>query len=152
MKYHLFFIFLFLAFLGVACFSHESLPEESSVTIITAQKNITFSVERATTIEQQRLGLSNRTELANDHGMLFIFEPPRETYFWMKNTFIPLDIIYINENLSISGIKEGALPCQTNCPLHESKQPVKYVLEINGGLAKKYGIAAGQKISYRTAS
>lgn len=135
-------IFLCLLFLLSCSVKQFQGP---TITLLT-EKPVTFAIEQAVTIEEHRRGLSNRTILAPDHGMLFTFDPPRETYFWMKDVLIPLDIIFIDATMHIMDIQENAPVCTTFCPFYESEQPVKYVLEINAGLSQKYGIHAGQEV------
>lgn len=87
-----------------------------------------------------------RKELSPDQGMFFVFEREGVYPFWMKNTLIPLDIIWLDKNLKIVFIKEGAQPCQTkDCPLFTPSQPAAFVLEINAGLAQKMGLKAGDQ-------
>ena len=107
---------------------------------------LTISAEVATTIEQLTKGLMNRTRLEQNEGMLFVFPYTATENFWMKNTLIPLDMIFINENNTITKIHH-AVPCTKDpCPLYNSEKPVKYVLEINGNLASTYNIEEGSKV------
>ncbi|WP_179319290.1 DUF192 domain-containing protein [Winogradskyella helgolandensis] len=93
-------------------------------------------------------GLMYRTKLETNHGMLFIFPNVQMRSFYMKNTKIPLDIIYIDQDLSIVGIQKNAKPMdETSLP---SEAPAKYVLEINGGLSDTWQLAIGDKISFTT--
>lgn len=107
-------------------------------------KNKCFNVEIAKTEEEKRIGLMNRKHLDPDEGMLFLFENEGVYNFWMKNTLIPLDIIWIDKNKKIVFIKENAMPCNLeDCETLHLTQKARYVLEINGGLAKKHGIKIG---------
>jgi uncharacterized membrane protein (UPF0127 family) len=89
----------------------------------------------------------NREYLAQDSGMLFIFKKEGIYNFWMKNTLIPLDIIWINENNKIIFIKENAEPCKVEqCETFGSDEKAKYILEINGGLTEKMGLRVGDEV------
>jgi uncharacterized membrane protein (UPF0127 family) len=108
-----------------------------------------FDVEIASTSAQQAKGLMYRRELAEDKGMLFVFSDEAPRSFWMKNTYIPLDIIFISADKKIINI-EKALPCETDiCPHYASQGPAQYVLEINGGLSEKLGIKPSYLLSFR---
>jgi uncharacterized membrane protein (UPF0127 family) len=103
-----------------------------------------FSVELAETREKQALGLMFRDSLPDDHGMLFIFPVASMQSFWMKNTRIPLDIFYFDEELRLVNVAENARPCRTpRCPGYPSTGPAKYVLELNAGKAAELGAGAG---------
>ncbi len=121
--------------------------EATSITVITEKGNLVFDVEVADTEIKRAIGLMNRTNLPEKSGMLFIFGSERTVSFWMKNTLIPLDMIFISEDKKIVNIKRQAQPCKTlDCESYKSEKPVKYVLEINGGLSDKLGIREGDGI------
>jgi uncharacterized membrane protein (UPF0127 family) len=101
-------------------------------------------VETATTRAQRDRGLMFRTRLADRHGMLFDFGPPQEVRMWMKNTLIPLDMIFIDANGRIHRIERDAKP--GSLALISSGGPVRSVLELNAGSADKYGIEPGDRI------
>ena len=102
---------------------------------------IHVSVEGADTPEKRQLGLMYRNELPEMSGMLFLFPQETQLNFWMKNTPLPLDIIYISTDFTIVHIAENTTPYSTaQIP---SKHPAKYVLEVNGGFCKKRGITSG---------
>lgn len=106
-----------------------------------------FKAEVPLTQEGFYKGLMNRTKLADDEAMLFDFGGSQERSFWMKNTLIPLDMLFIDENLTVRRIS-NAIPCKADpCPLYPSGAPVRYVLEIRGGLANELGIAEGHGVS-----
>lgn len=104
-----------------------------------------FRVEVAATTEQQAKGLMFRTQMGADEGMLFPTDPPRRAAFWMKNTVIPLDIIFVGANGRILNI-ENAKPYDLS-PV-PSAGLAAAVLELNGGRAAELGIAAGDKVSW----
>lgn len=113
-------------------------------------KGETFSVEVADTPDKQQLGLMFRDSLPEDHGMLFIFPNERMRSFWMRNTRIPLDIIYFDADYRVVSIAKGAKPCRTTrCPGYPSDGPAKYVLELNAGLANQLGIQEGDLMEVR---
>jgi len=96
-----------------------------------------FNVELATTPLEQERGLMERENLPADSGMLFIYQSEGDYPFWMKNTKIPLDILFIDYNGTIIDIKENFQPCTTNpCETYFSK-PAQYVLEVNAGFVTK---------------
>jgi uncharacterized membrane protein (UPF0127 family) len=99
-------------------------------------------VELALTPQQQQRGLMYRKSLCKTCGMLFEFDTERELNFWMRNTYIPLDIIFLAENGKITSISANAAPLQES-PTFNSKSPAKYALEVNAGKAEQYKIAAG---------
>lgn len=109
--------------------------------------DVMFKVELAKTPAEQAKGLMYRAELPEDHGMLFFFERDAPRTFWMKNTLIPLDMIFINSELKVVEVKANVPPCREDpCPTYPSV-PAMYVLEINGGLAEKKGIKVGSMVS-----
>ena len=117
-------------------------PKESYVEI---NKN-RIRVEVADSYEEQTTGLMYRDSLNRKTGMLFIFDSSDVLGFWMKNTLIPLDMIFIDKNLKIVGI-QNAVPCNADpCRLYSSGKPSKYVLEINGGFAAKNNVKIGDTI------
>lgn len=121
--------------------------EQITLCITTAEKTRTFVVEVAKTSAQQAKGMMFRTGLADDKGMLFPFAKPRNASFWMRNTVIPLDIIFIRENGTIESIAENTVPYSTDAV--EAGERVAAVLELRGGLTAELGIAAGDKIVWQ---
>lgn len=104
---------------------------------------VSIEVEIAKTAQQQRTGLMNRKELASDHGMLFVFEQEEPLEFWMKNTLIPLDILYFDtDGRFVSSVT--MVPCtETVCPTYPSDGPARYALEIPAGEMENRGIGTG---------
>ncbi len=106
-----------------------------------------YSIEFAEDDSAREYGLMNRTEMAADHGMLFVLENDEPRAFWMKNTKIPLDMIFIDKDRKVVSIKHDAPPCITaRCPAFASEGPVRYVLELNGGQAAKLGLTSGDEL------
>ena len=109
-----------------------------------------FTVELAETQQKQALGLMFRDSMPDDHGMLFIFPAEGFRSFWMKNTRIPLDILYFDEDLKLVSVAENAQPCRTRrCPSYPSEGPAKYVLELNAGKAEELGVRPGDELRLR---
>ncbi|MCX8021875.1 MAG: DUF192 domain-containing protein [Syntrophorhabdaceae bacterium] len=109
-------------------------------------KRCSFIVELATTPEEHARGLMFRRSLCDSCGMLFIFEGEELRSFWMKNTYIPLDMIFIDAHLKVVHIEKNAKPLDER-PI-PSVKPSKYVLEIKGGKTKKCGITVGGAVKF----
>ena len=118
----------------------------ASLTIKTQEKNIPLTVEVATSEAQQEHGLMFRKSLASDHGMIFDFGASRHTAFWMKNTLIPLDMVFIDNGGIITQIVERAEPESTRTI--PSEKDVRAVLELAGGTAKLDHIVPGDRVIY----
>ena len=103
-----------------------------------------FRVEVVATPEQMARGLMFREHLDADQGMLFIYSRPTFVRFWMKNTRIPLDILYFDADRRLLEILHSVPPCLADpCRQYPSREPVRFVLELNGGTAKRIGIEVG---------
>lgn len=106
-----------------------------------------FTVELADTADKQALGLMFRDQLEDGHGMLFRFPAAGMRSFWMKNTRIPLDILYFDAQLRLVSVAENAQPCRSaRCPSYPSAAPAQYVLELNAGKAAELGLAPGDTL------
>lgn len=113
-------------------------------------KNNCFSVEIADDPSEREIGLMERDSLDEESGMLFVFEQEGVYKFWMKNTLIPLDMIWIDGNNKIVFIKENAEPCKTDmCETFGPNGKAKCVLEINGGLAEKMKLKIGDAAEFK---
>ena len=134
---HLIFNFFLVSFYT---FSNEKID------VSIYNKNITFNVEVAKTIEERRIGLMYRKELLNDEGMLFIFPREKIIQLWMKNTYIPLDVIFISENKVIVDIKKNMEKLSET--IVKSKVKSRYALEFNAGLINKLDIEIGDKVLF----
>jgi len=125
-------------------------PKENSKINRVCINNDCFYVELAETQEQRSRGLMHRETLDQDKGMFFIFNEEREHSFWMKNTLIPLDIIWINEDKEIVDIKKDVQPCvQEGCEIFKPSNKAKYVLELNAGQSKKTNIKTGDRLIFK---
>lgn len=103
-----------------------------------------YTVEIASTDASRMRGLMFRDSMPPDRGMLFVFEAELPLAFWMKNTRIPLDILYFNDRLELVSMALDTPPCTTPyCPPFPSAQPARYVLELNAGQAAALGLATG---------
>jgi uncharacterized membrane protein (UPF0127 family) len=120
--------------------------EQVPLTIESSGKTHRFIVEVAGTGEQQAQGLMFRKSLAPDRGMVFPRDPPGDASFWMKNTLIPLDMIFIRPDGTIARIAENTVPMSLD-PV-PSLEPVGAVLEIAGGRSAELGIKAGDKVRW----
>lgn len=114
--------------------------------IATSGGVVAFEVEVARTDEQRTTGLMYRKSLGERSGMLFDFKVDQPVYMWMKNTYIPLDMLFIRADGSIARIAAMTTPLSTETI--SSGEPVRAVLEIAGGAAKKLGIRAGDKVAH----
>jgi uncharacterized membrane protein (UPF0127 family) len=119
------------------------LPTEKIV-IDTARGPRAFRVEVAADDPSRERGLMQRAHLATNAGMLFDFQRPVMTAFWMKDTPISLDILFVRADGTISTIAANAIPFSTAEIL--SAEPIRAAIEINGGLAHRMGIAPGDKV------
>ncbi len=120
-----------------------SFIKEGTLDLIEGGKTIkSLDIEIAEDEYERMNGLMNRSKMDENKGMLFLFEKPNIQQFWMKNTRIPLDIIYIGEDKKVINISRNAEPFLEK-GVSPSSSPAKYVLEINGGNSEKWGIKEG---------
>jgi len=142
----------FVAVLLVACcailggvttparaFGHDTID------IVTGTGVHAFSVELATNDDERERGLMFRKELPEGHGMLFDFQTGQQVQFWMHNTYIPLDMIFIAADGRIVHVAENAKPMSDD--LIPSVNPIRAVLEVIAGTVRKFGIAAGDRVN-----
>ncbi|MDQ3143562.1 MAG: DUF192 domain-containing protein [Pseudomonadota bacterium] len=121
--------------------------EQVPLTITTGNgKMHRFTVEVARTPEQQAQGLMNRQSLAPDRGMIFPYDEPVMTSFWMKNTLIPLDMIFIRADGTIARIEANTVPLSLESAA--SGEPVGAVLELAGGRSAELGIGPGARVEW----
>lgn len=126
--------------------AQSGAAETHTVTFHTAQGEQAFTAELAVTQEEAERGLMFRESLPERHGMLFIFEPPRKVTFWMKNTPLSLDLIFIGPDGVVTEIMEGLKPFSLD--YNHSAQPAHAVLEVEAGSARRYHIAKGDAVDY----
>lgn len=136
--------------------SHNSLPtleeymSKNSLAvneILIHAPNGYIKAELATSSEQLEKGLSGRSSLALDAGMLFVFSEVATRGFWMRNMSFPIDIVWVDKNKNVIGITEDVDP-DTYPNIFFPPSPVKYVLELNAGYADKNGIASGTPLTF----
>ncbi len=122
-----------------------SQPEQGKVCF----KDKCFNVEIVREGKKYSQGLMFRTRLGHDKGMLFISEKEENYGFWMKNTYIPLDIIWIDRAEAVVFIKENAQPCKSDpCPAFRPPKKTKYVLELNAGAVEDMGLNLSDKLTF----
>ena len=139
---HFKFIYLIFNFFLISFYTFSNEKIEVSI----YNKNITFNVEVAKTIEERRIGLMYRKKLLNNEGMLFIFPGEKIIQLWMKNTYIPLDENFISENKVIVDIKKNMEKLSET--IVKSKVRSRYALEFNAGLINKLDIEIGDKVLF----
>jgi len=132
-------LILFLMF-TLACAEEKSLK--------VCFKNVCVSAETASTPEEKQRGLMFRKDLGELSGMLFINQREGIYSFWMKNTLIPLDIIWISRNKKVVFIEKDAQPCLKICEAIKPTYPAQYILEVNAGFVEKYQIKVGQRLDF----
>jgi len=120
--------------------------EQVPLTISSNGREHRFIVEVARTGEEQAQGLMFRTQLAPDRGMIFPMDPPRPASFWMRNTLIPLDMIFVRADGTIANIEANTVPYSEE-PMR-SAGPVAAVLEIPGGRSAELGIKPGDRVKW----
>lgn len=111
---------------------------------------VTFAVEVAQTDDERALGLSGRSSLGRNSGMLFIYETDSVPGFWMRGMLFPLDIIWIDGQETVVGVSSDLPPAPggSQPPLYYPPGPIRYVLEVNAGLAEELGIRAGSLATF----
>lgn len=110
-----------------------------------------ISIEVAADAASREQGLMNRTHLAKGRGMLFVFPDDAPRWFWMKNTLIPLDILFFDANATLLSMQLNVPPCKHDpCPTYASNGPARYVLELSGGSAERLHIESGDQMTLPT--
>ncbi|HAI98945.1 TPA: hypothetical protein DCL30_05480 [Candidatus Peribacteria bacterium] len=109
------------------------------------ERQVEVSVEIVESSEDIENGLMFREGLANGHGMLFRFDPPREEAFWMKNVSFPLDVIFFDAGNEFESV-QTMVPCTDPCPIYRSIGPIRAALEVPAGFTAANGIRPGWKI------
>jgi len=150
------FIILFFCFAGAVCYfayrdggnpGGKVSEEQGKISRVCVSGNC-FAVELALTSEDQARGLMYRKSMDADRGMLFVFAASGTHKFWMKNTLIPLDIVWIGQDFKIIHIAEQTPPCSSaSCPDYGPEEAAKYVLEVNGGQMSQIGAKVGDVVA-----
>jgi len=141
------FTFVFTLMIGACAFAATSSVDAERLVIETQAGPVSFSVELALTPDQRAIGLMYRPSMAADHGMLFRFDQTRPVLMWMKNTPLSLDMLFIDDAGTVVGVAADTVPLSE--AIVSSPGPVRYVLELNAGTARKHGIAVGDKARHR---
>ena len=138
---------LLLAFTLLAMAGLANARPQTSVPSVTLHGH-RFTTEFATNDASREHGLMMRTELAADHSMLFVFPDLQPRWFWMKNTLIPLDILYFGADRKLVSMQLDVPPCKADpCPSYPSDAPARYVLELPAGTARRIGVQAGDELT-----
>ena len=133
--------------LAVTAEPADAQPKFETVTIVSGAERHVFQAEVMENDEQRARGLMFRREMAPDRGMLFDFKQEQPLSFWMKNTYLPLDMIFIDRRGVITNIAENTEPLsERSVP---SVRPALGVLEVNAGISRKLGIKAGDRVEHR---
>jgi len=139
-KINIFFMLVFLFFSISACAVEDKV----------CFKGECFDVEVASKPDEMARGLMFRDSLDYDKGMLFVFQDLSEHNFWMKNTLIPLDIIWVGEDNKVVFIKENAQPCKGEfCQLLSPGKKAKYAFEVNAGICARIGLDVGDTLDIK---
>jgi uncharacterized membrane protein (UPF0127 family) len=109
-----------------------------------------FEIEVAADDAARARGLMFRDNMAEDHGMLFLFDDAQPRAFWMKNTHIPLDILFFDQDYRLVSVQQRVPPCRSDpCATYPSTGPAKYVLELNSGMTDKLGVKPGDTLTVK---
>ncbi|MGF7007124.1 DUF192 domain-containing protein [Aminobacter sp. BE322] len=132
---------------GLAESQPMALPQDPDPLVaVTAKGDVSFRIEVADEPAERSMGLMFRKDLADDQGMLFVFDQTQPVGFWMKNTPLPLDLLFIGEDGKVRDIQQGE-------PFSEAviapDEPVRFVLELKAGTAEKAGIKDGDQLKHR---
>jgi uncharacterized membrane protein (UPF0127 family) len=119
--------------------------DPTPLVVVTKDGNRSFSIEIADTDAEREAGLMYRQDMADDHGMLFVFEMPQQVNFWMQNTPMPLDLIFVGQDGKIRAVKHGESQSQA---IISPGVPVRFVLELKAGTAARDGIAYGDLVRH----
>ena len=153
-------VVLCVAFLAGACHTGSAAPNDyrfvsgtagsvdGSLDFVSPSGTIltTITIEIAETPEARNRGLMERRKMDPGHGMLFIFKSPGPKRFWMRNTYIPLDIVFVDENRRVVSISENTTPFSDK--ILESVGPARYAVEVNGGFCRKHDIKRGTRVRW----
>ena len=120
--------------------------DQVELIITTSTGSISYDVEIADTDQERAAGLMHRTELPNNRAMLFDFQQTRMVSMWMKNTPLPLDMLFIDESGTVVSVATNTKP--QSLDVISSQRPVRFVLEVNAGQVELHGIKPGDKLSH----
>ena len=140
---------LVLTSMGTACADApaNSTPANDGAAVILHGHRI--GVEIAADDASREHGLMDRTSMPADHGMLFVFPAAAVQTFWMKDTLIPLDMVFFDARRKTVTVLDDVPPCKADpCPIYPSTEPARYVLELNAGVAAKLGVRNGDVATF----
>lgn len=121
---------------------------KKEITLETDREKLALTVEVADSERERQRGFMYREKAEEGKGILFVFEDEAPRNFWMKNTLVPLDILYLNNQKEVVSIVENMEPCKVQqCPSYASRGPAMYALEVPAGFVKAHGVTVGDKIS-----
>jgi hypothetical protein len=129
-----------------ACNGQKS--DLTDVTFATQNGAVVYHLEKAVTQDEMAQGLMNRRELAADSGMIFAVNGAPSIAMWMQDTYIPLDMVFVNQDKEVIWIQENAEPLSTHLIRPKVDEPIDVVIELNGGDVQKNGIKLGDKVEY----
>jgi uncharacterized membrane protein (UPF0127 family) len=132
------------------CCAAAACASEPRVVLHTTGGDVAVAVEVAATPAEQAVGLMYRKTLGERNGMLFVFPSTTEHSFWMKNTILPLDMIFLGEDRRVVGIVEHAVPFTTTP--RTVGVPSRYVLEVNAGFSAAHGVKTGDQATFERVS
>ncbi|PTX05077.1 DUF192 domain-containing protein [Pararhodobacter aggregans] len=136
----------FIALVMMAVPALASECREDRVQLRSAQGTAAFTVEIADTDAERAQGLMHVASMPRFNGMLFVFDRPQRAVFWMENTLIPLDMLFIDEQGVVQAVHENAVPLDRT-PI-DGGEGIRYVLEINGGMASRLHLAPGAELRH----
>jgi len=142
---------LFLVLALWSCGNKQDAVDDFHTREITLPGGRVIKVETMADQVDMVRGMMFRTSIAPDHGMLFVHQEPGHYTYWMYQTLIPLDMIWMDAQRNVVEIVENAQPCQTQaskCPKYGGNETASYVLELGGGMVKKYGLKNGDTIQW----
>lgn len=139
---------LCLSFVGLVALVAAALADAplETLTFETAGGARAFQVEVADTPEKREVGLMYRRSMAADHGMLFDFDRPQTISMWMQNTYVSLDMVFVSREGRVTRIAENTEPLSTR--VISSGGPVRYVVELVAGTAKRIGLKPGDRVEH----
>lgn len=140
-------------FAGILACATCIAPAAHAATATVTLRGHVIGIELALTPAEQTHGLMDRTTMPADNGMLFVFPDSQPRTFWMKDTLIPLDMLFFDEHRRLVAVQANAQPCRADpCTLYPSNVPARYVLELNAGTAAKLGLHKGDAMTISGAS
>ena len=134
------------ALLLTSCSTTPTMP---SAIFQTKAGPVSLNIETADTAQERETGLMYRETMPEDQGMLFTFDDERRLTFWMKNTLIPLDMVFLDHTKKVVHIARDVQPCKADpCPLTPSMSAAKYVIETNAGWTANNGVSEGNLVEF----